>query len=146
LEQQSINPCDWQPPASPVRIEGSAAATSSRPRSGTLDAFLRIGRRLNRKFGEGHATRHKRRSIMSLWVQLTIKDLANPNSESRPGLVNLERALWMEPYDAAGTGSVLHFGAQESVMVSESLEEIVDLLDAAEGQDEEFEMEEEEEE
>jgi len=36
---------------------------------------------------------------MSLWVQLTLKDLANPDSESRAGLVNLERALWMEPYD-----------------------------------------------
>jgi hypothetical protein len=50
----------------------------------------------------------------------------------------------MEPYGAEGNGSVLHFGAQESVMVSESLEEIVDLLDAAEGTDEDFEEEEEE--
>lgn len=82
---------------------------------------------------------------MSLWVQLTLKDLADPNSEGRPGLVNLERALWMESYDAEGTGSVLHFGSQESVMVSESLEEIVELLDAAEGIDEDFEEEEEEE-
>jgi hypothetical protein len=82
--------------------------------------------------------------VMSLWVQLTLKDLADPESESRPGLVNLERALWMEPYGAEGNGSVLHFGAQESVMVSESLEEIVDLLDAAEGTDEDFEEEEEE--
>jgi len=83
---------------------------------------------------------------MSLWVQLTLKDLADPDSEGRAGLVNLERALWMESYDPEGTGSVLHFGAQESVMVSESLEEIVELLDAAEGADEEFEEEEEEEE
>ncbi len=82
---------------------------------------------------------------MSLWVQLTLKDLADPNSEGRPGLVNLERALWMESYDAEGTGSVLHFGAQESVMVSESLEEIVELLDAAEGIDEDFDEEEEDE-
>jgi hypothetical protein len=83
---------------------------------------------------------------MSLWVQLTLKDLADPDSEGRPGLVNLERALWMETYDAEGTGSVLHFGPQETVMVSESLEEIVELLDAAEGIDEDFEEEEEEEE
>ncbi len=83
---------------------------------------------------------------MSLWVQLTLKDLADPDSEGRAGLVNLERALWMEPYDGEGTGSVLHFGAEESVMVSESLEEIVELLDAAEGVDEDFEEEEEEEE
>jgi hypothetical protein len=82
---------------------------------------------------------------MSLWVQLTLKDLADPDSEGRAGLVNLERALWMEPYDADGTGSVLHFGAEESVMVSESLEEIVELLDAAEGIDEDYEEEEEEE-
>ena len=83
---------------------------------------------------------------MSLWVQLTLKDLADPNSEARAGLVNLERALWMEPYDNEGSGSVLHFGANESVMVTESLEEIVDLLDAAEGIDEDFGEEEEEEE
>ncbi len=82
---------------------------------------------------------------MSLWVQLTLKDLADADSEARVGLVNLERALWMEPYDGEGTGSVLHFGAEESVMVSESLEEIVELLDAAEGVDEDFEEEEEEE-
>jgi len=82
---------------------------------------------------------------MSLWVQLTLKDLADPEAEGRPGLVNLERALWMESYDAEGTGSVLHFGADETVMVSESLEEIVDLLDAAEGV-EDFDEEEEEEE
>jgi hypothetical protein len=83
---------------------------------------------------------------MSLWVQLTLKDLADADSESRPALVNLERALWMEPYDAEGTGSVLHFGAEETVMVSESLEEIVDLLDAAEGHDDDFEEELEDEE
>jgi hypothetical protein len=84
---------------------------------------------------------------MSLWVQLTLKDLADPDSEGRPGLVNLERALWMESYDSDGTGSVLHFGSDESVMVSESLEEIVELLDAAEGlEDEDFEAEEEAEE
>jgi len=85
---------------------------------------------------------------MSLWVQLTLKDLADPDSEGRPGLVNLERALWMEPYDADGTGSVLHFGSEENIMVSESLEEIVDLLDAAEGlgDDEDFEGEDEAEE
>jgi len=83
---------------------------------------------------------------MSLWVQLTLKDLAKPNSESRPSLVNLERALWMEPFDAEGAGSVLHFGGQDTVTVSESLEEIVDLLDAAEGADEDFGEEEEEEE
>jgi hypothetical protein len=83
---------------------------------------------------------------MSLWVQLTLKDLADPNSESRPGLVNVERALWMEAYDAEGTGSVLHFGAEETVMVSESLEEIVDLLDAAEGRDEDYDVDEEDEE
>ncbi len=82
---------------------------------------------------------------MSLWVQLTLKDLADPDSEGRAGLVNLERALWMEPYDGEGTGSVLHFGAEETVMVSESLEEIVELLDAAEGIDEDYEEEEEEE-
>ncbi len=82
---------------------------------------------------------------MSLWVQLTLKDLADPNSEGRPGLVNLERALWMEPYEAEGNGSVLHFGAQETVMVGESLEEIVELLDAAEGIDDDFEEDEEEE-
>lgn len=83
---------------------------------------------------------------MSLWVQLTLKDLADPDSEGRAGLVNLERALWMEPYDGDGSGSVLHFGADESVMVSESLEEIVELLDAAEGLgEEELEGEEEEE-
>lgn len=82
---------------------------------------------------------------MSLWVQLTLKDLADPDSEGRAGLINLERALWMEPYDGDGAGSVLHFGADESVMVSESLEEIVDLLDAAEGlgDDEDYEGEEE---
>jgi hypothetical protein len=84
---------------------------------------------------------------MSLWVQLTLKDLADPDSEGRPGLVNLERALWMESYDSDGTGSVLHFGSDESVTVSESLEEIVELLDAAEGlEDEDFEAEEEAEE
>jgi hypothetical protein len=84
---------------------------------------------------------------MSLWVQLTLKDLADPDSEGRPGLVNLERALWMESYDSDGTGSVLHFGSDEIVMVSESLEEIVELLDAAEGlEDEDFEAEEEAEE
>jgi hypothetical protein len=83
---------------------------------------------------------------MSLWVQLTLKNLADPASESRPGLVNLERALWMEPYDNEGNGSVLHFGADESLMVTESLEEIVDLLDAAEGAEEGFEEGEEEEE
>jgi hypothetical protein len=82
---------------------------------------------------------------MSLWVQLTLKDLADTESEGRAGLVNLERALWMEPYDGDGAGSVLHFGADESVTVSESLEEIVDLLDAAEGlgDEEDFESEEE---
>ncbi len=83
---------------------------------------------------------------MSLWVQLTLKDLADPNSESRPGLVNLERALWMEQYDNEGNGSVLHFGADENITVTESLEEIVDLLDAAEGQDDDFEDLEQEEE
>jgi len=83
---------------------------------------------------------------MSLWVQLTLKDLADPDSEGRAGLVNLERALWMEPYDGDGPGSVLHFGANEKVTVSETLEEIVELLDAAEGlgDDEDFEAEEEE--
>jgi hypothetical protein len=82
---------------------------------------------------------------MSMWVQLTLKDLANPDSEGRPGLVNLERALWMEAYEGEGTGSILHFGPDESIMVSESLEEIVDLLDAAEGygDDEDLEGEEE---
>jgi len=84
---------------------------------------------------------------MSLWVQLTLKDLADADSEGKPGLVNLERALWMESYDSDGTGSVLHFGSDESVMVSESLEEIVELLDDAEGlEDEDFEAEEEAEE
>jgi hypothetical protein len=84
---------------------------------------------------------------MSLWVQLTLKDLTDPDSEGRPGLVNLERALWMEPFEGGGTGSVLHFGADESMMVGESLEEIVDLLDAAEGleDDVDFEGEEDEE-
>jgi hypothetical protein len=81
---------------------------------------------------------------MSLWVQLTLKDLAKPDSESRAGLVNLERALWMEPYDDQGSGSVLHFGADESVMVTESLEEIIDLLDS-ELPDEDFDEEQEEE-
>jgi hypothetical protein len=83
---------------------------------------------------------------MSLWVQLTLKDLADPESEGKPGLVNLERALWMESYDAEGNGSVLHFGPDEAVMVSETLEEIVDLLDETEGlEDEDFEQEEDEE-
>jgi hypothetical protein len=82
---------------------------------------------------------------MSLWVQLTLKDLANPDSESRAGLVNLERALWMEPYDDQGSGSVLHFSGDEAVMVTESLEEIADLLDSGMG-DEDFDEEEEEEE
>jgi hypothetical protein len=81
---------------------------------------------------------------MSLWVQLTLKDLADPDSEGRPGLVNLERALWMETYDGDGTGSVLHFGPDDSVMVSESLEEIVELLDAAEGLGDDEDLEEEE--
>lgn len=81
---------------------------------------------------------------MSLWVQLTLKDLANPESESRAGLVNLERALWMEPYDEQGSGSVLHFGAEESVTVTESLEEIIDLLDS-DLPDEDFDEEQEEE-
>jgi hypothetical protein len=83
---------------------------------------------------------------MSLWVQLTLKDLTNPDSEGRPGLVNLERALWMEPFEGEGTGSVLHFGADESMMVGESLEEIVDLLDAAEGLDDDVDFEGEEDE
>ncbi|GEM_PF-5174036 len=82
---------------------------------------------------------------MSLWVQLTLKDLAKPDSESRAGLVNLERALWMESYDDKGSGSVLYFGSQETLTVTESLEEIVDLLDAEEVSDEDFEEEEEEE-
>jgi hypothetical protein len=83
---------------------------------------------------------------MSMWVQLTLKDLENPEAEGRPGLVNLERALWMEAYEGEGSGSILHFGPEDSIMVSESLEEIVDLLDAAEGfGDEDLEGEEEEE-
>jgi hypothetical protein len=84
---------------------------------------------------------------MSMWIQLTLKDLTDPDSEGRPGLINLERALWMEAYQGEGSGSVLHFGSDESLMVSESLEEIVDLLDAAEGyqDDEDIEGEEEEE-
>lgn len=82
---------------------------------------------------------------MSLWVQLTLKDLADSDSEGRAGLVNLERALWMEPYEGDRAGSVLHFGADEKITVSENLEEIVELLDAAEGlgDDEDFEVEEE---
>jgi hypothetical protein len=83
---------------------------------------------------------------MSLWVQLTIKDLKDADAEARPGLVNLERALWMEAYDQEGTGSVLHFDAHETVTVTESLEEIVQLLDAAEGIDDGFEGPEDEEE
>jgi hypothetical protein len=83
---------------------------------------------------------------MSLWVQLTLKDLTNPKAEGRAGLVNLERALWMEPYEDQGAGSVLHFGGQNTVTVGESLEEIVELLDAAEGQEDEFDVDEEEEE
>jgi hypothetical protein len=82
---------------------------------------------------------------MSLWVQLTLKDLADSGSEARPGLVNLERATWMEAYDNEGNGSVVHFGPAETVTVTESLEEIVELLDAAEGLEEGFEGEEEEE-
>jgi hypothetical protein len=82
---------------------------------------------------------------MSLWVQLTLKDLTKPDSESRAGLVNLERAVWMESYDDKGSGSVLHFGPAETVMVTESLEEIVDLLDAGELSDEDFEEDDEEE-
>ena len=83
---------------------------------------------------------------MSLWVQLTLRDLADPAAQGRPGLVNLERALWMEPYDNKGNGSVLYFGAKESLLVSESLEDIVDMLDAEGQEDEEFEEDEEEEE
>jgi len=82
---------------------------------------------------------------MSLWVQLTFKDLAKPESESRAGLVNLERAQWIESYDDKGSGSVLHFGPQETLTVTETLEEIVDLLDAGELTDEDFEEEDEEE-
>ena len=80
---------------------------------------------------------------MSLWVQLTLKSTTDPDSEGRPGLVNLERALWMEACEDGTAGSVIRFGSDESLTVGESLEEIAELLDAAEDLEGDLETDEE---